>query len=65
MAGDPVPVARELGIEPARFTPEVIAAVQAAIPSLFGFSRRFLRGSGYRKPATEECVEGHGADVPG
>lgn len=61
LAGDPVPVARELGIEPAPFTPEVIAAVEAAIPSLFGFSLRFLRGSGYRKPVTDECSEGLGS----
>ncbi len=48
LTGDPGPVARELGIEPAPFTPDAIAAVQATIPSLFGFSLRFLRGSGSR-----------------
>ena len=64
LTGDPGPTARELGVEPVPFTSEMIAAVEAEIPSLFGFSLRFLRGSGYRRPAAGKHFNEEGTGLP-
>jgi NADH dehydrogenase len=47
LAGNPEAVKSELGVETQLFDAATVAGVQESIPSLFGLTLRFIRGSGY------------------